>query len=89
MRDVHCVTSPPRLRCRPSAVGRYRLELRPHISVVQCHGSMSAEIYRVTVVVLNILSADQHGAVGLDLSSVQLLGSPELYKLPMRIKYSS
>jgi hypothetical protein len=50
---------------------------------------MSAEIYRVTVVVLNILSADQHGAVELDLSSVQLLGSPELYKLPMRIKYSS
>ena len=57
--------------------------------VVQCHGSMLAEIYRVTVVILNILSADQHGAVEFDLSSVQLLGSPELYKLPMRIKYSS
>jgi hypothetical protein len=56
--------------------------------VVQCHGSMSAEIYCVTVVILNILSADQH-AVGFDLSSVQFLGSPEFYKLPMRIKYLS
>jgi hypothetical protein len=37
----------------------------------------------------DILSADQHRAVGFDLSSIQLLGSPELYKLPMRIKYSS
>jgi hypothetical protein len=50
---------------------------------------MSAEIYRVTVVILDILSTDQHGAVGFDLSSVQLLGSPEFYELPVRIKYSS
>jgi len=56
--------------------------------VDQCHGSMSAEIYRVIVIILNILSADQH-AVGFDLSSVQILGGPELYQLPMRIKYSS
>gem|GEM_PF-6722663 len=49
---------------------------------------MSAEIYRVIVIILNILSADQH-AVGFDLSSVQILGGPELYQLPMRIKYSS
>jgi hypothetical protein len=53
------------------------------------HARFVLEIYRVTVVILNILSADQHGAVGFDLSSVQLLGSPELYKLPMRTKYSS
>jgi len=47
--------------------------------VVQCHGSMSAEIYRVTLVISDILSADQHGAVGFDLSGVQLLCSPESY----------
>jgi hypothetical protein len=39
-------------------------------------------------VLLDIVSADKHGAVGFDLSSVQLLGSPEFYELPMRIKYS-
>src|ERR1700722_6625085 len=61
MRDVHCVTSPPRLGRRPSAMGRHRLELRPRIWVVQCHGSMTAEIYRVTLVILDILSADQQG----------------------------
>ena len=70
-------------------MGWYRLELRPRMWVVQCHGSMSAEIHRVTVVILNIVSADQHGAVGFDLSSVQLLSGPEFYELPMRIKYSN
>jgi hypothetical protein len=37
----------------------------------------------------DIVSAEQHGAVGINLSSVQLLGSPEFYQLPMRVKYSS
>ena len=37
----------------------------------------------------DIFSAEQHGAAGINLSSVQLLGGPEFYQLPMRIKYSS
>ena len=36
----------------------------------------------------DIVSADPHGAIGIEQSSVQLLSSPEFY-LPMRIKYSS
>ncbi len=37
----------------------------------------------------DIVGAEQPGAVGINLSSVQLLGSSEFYQLPMRIKYSS
>jgi hypothetical protein len=37
----------------------------------------------------DIISADQHGAIGFEPSSVQLLGSSEFYQLPVRIKYSS
>jgi hypothetical protein len=36
---------------------------------------------------LDIVSADQHGAIGIEQASVQ--GSSEFYHLPMRIKYSS
>src|ERR1700730_18262708 len=76
MRDVHCVPSPPR---RPSAMGRYRLKLRPRMWVVQCHGSMPAEIYRVTLVI-----KPQRGSAcscWMHLSGVQLLFSPEFYEL--------
>jgi hypothetical protein len=34
----------------PSAMGRYRLEPQPRMWVVQYYGSISAETYRVTVV---------------------------------------
>jgi hypothetical protein len=37
----------------------------------------------------DIISADQHGTIGFEPSSVQLLGSSEFYQLPVRIKYSS
>jgi hypothetical protein len=37
----------------------------------------------------DIIRADQHGAIGFEPSSVQLLGSSEFYQLPVRIKYSS
>jgi hypothetical protein len=37
----------------------------------------------------DIVSADQHGAIGIEQSSVQILGSSEFYHLPMRLKYSS
>ena len=37
----------------------------------------------------DIVSADQHRPIGIEHSSVQLLGSSEFYHLPMRIKYSS
>jgi len=36
----------------------------------------------------DIVSADQHGAIGFEQSSVQLLGGSEFYQLPVRIKYS-
>jgi hypothetical protein len=36
----------------------------------------------------DIVSADQHGAIGVEQSSVQILGSSEFYHLPMRLKYS-
>jgi hypothetical protein len=35
----------------------------------------------------DIVSAKQHGAVGLEQSSVQLLGSSEFYHQPVRVKY--
>jgi hypothetical protein len=37
----------------------------------------------------DIVSADQHGAIGIEQSSVQLLGGSKFYHLSMRIKYSS
>jgi hypothetical protein len=36
-----------------------------------------------------IVSADEHAAIGIEQSSVQLLGGSEFYHLPMCIKYSS
>jgi hypothetical protein len=36
----------------------------------------------------DIVSADPHGAIGIEQSSVQLLSGSEFYHLPMRIKYS-
>jgi len=37
----------------------------------------------------DIVGANQHGAIGIEQSSVQLLGSSEFDHLPMRIKYLS
>jgi hypothetical protein len=37
----------------------------------------------------DIVSAEQHGAIGIEQSSVQLLGSSEFYHLPVRIKYAT
>lgn len=46
--------------------------------------------YSATVVSCDsdIVSADPHGAIGFEQSSVQLLSSPEFDHLPMRIEYS-
>src|SRR6516162_1713706 len=36
----------------------------------------------------NVVSVDQHGAVGIEQPSVQLLGGPKFYHLPVRVKYA-
>jgi hypothetical protein len=37
----------------------------------------------------DIVSTDQHEAMGIEQTSVQLLGSSEFYHLPVRLKYSN
>ena len=37
----------------------------------------------------DIVSTDQHEAMGIEQASVQLLGSSEFYHLPVRLKYSN
>jgi hypothetical protein len=46
-------------------------------------------IYRVTVLILDILSADQHGSIGFEEAGIQLLGSSEFYHESVGIEYSA